>query len=63
MKMIEDGQIEIKKGSSMREGVFVSDSCDKVEITIWCRDAKVCKLCLYEGKKLLYKIPMFSMEE
>lgn len=63
MKMIENGQIEIKKGSSMREGVFVSDSREEAEITIWCKDAKTCRLCLYEGKKLLYRIPMFSMEE
>ena len=63
MKTIENGQIELKKGSCMREGVFISDSCEKVEITIWCRDAKTCRLCLYNDKKLLYRIPMFSMEE
>lgn len=63
MKTIENGQIQIRKGHNMREGVFVSDTHGSVDITIWCKDKKSCKLCLYEGKKLLYKIPMFSMKE
>lgn len=63
MKMIENGRIVVKKGSCIREGVFVSDSDKKAEITVWCRDAEKCRLCLYNEKKLLYKIPMFSMKE
>lgn len=63
MKTIENGQIAVKKGTTLREGVFVSDSREMAEITIWCRDAKICKLCLYADRKLMYKIPMFSMED
>lgn len=63
MKTIENGQLAIKKGNTLCEGVFLSDSREAVEITAWCKDAKVCKLCLYDGKKLMYKVPMFSMEE
>ena len=62
MKTFENGRFEINCGRNMREGVSASESGDKVDITIWCRDAHSCKLCLYREKKLLYKIPMFSME-
>lgn len=62
MKTLENGRFSIKCGMNMREGVFASETGDNVEITVWCRDAAVCKLCLYCGKKLLYKIPMHSME-
>ncbi len=63
MKTIEKGLFVINKGKSMREGVFASDFRDMVEITIWCKDTKACKLCLYRGKERIYKIPMFSMEQ
>lgn len=63
MKTIEKGLFEIKKGRNLREGVFVSDTHDNVEITIWCRDTKVCSLCLYRENKRIYKIPMFSMDK
>lgn len=63
MKTIEKGLFRIKKGKNLREGVFATDIHDKVEITIWCKDAKVCNLCLYRENKRIYKIPMFSMEQ
>lgn len=62
MKTIENGNITINRGKNMREGVFLSDAHEKVEISIWCKEAKTCRLCLYSGGKLQYKIPMFSME-
>lgn len=63
MKTIENGRFNVQKGKSMREGVFASESLDKVEINIWCRDAKSCKLCLYQDKKPVCKVPMYSMEK
>ncbi len=63
MNTIENGQFTIKKASNVREGVFLSESRKSAEITIWCRDAKTCRLCLYEENKLRHKIPMFSMKE
>ncbi|MCI9418556.1 MAG: glycogen debranching protein [Eubacterium sp.] len=63
MKTIENGRFLINQGRNLREGVFASESGDKAEITVWCRDASDCRLCLYRGKKLLYKVPMFSMIE
>lgn len=62
MKTLENGRFSIKSGTNMRQGVFAPETGDRVEITVWCRDAAGCKLCIYCGKKLLYKIPMHSME-
>lgn len=62
VKTIENGRFLIKKGKNMREGVFAAAASDHVEVSIWCRDAKACKLCLYAENRLLYKIPMYSME-
>lgn len=61
MKTIENGRFLINRVRNLREGVFASETGDKIEITVWCRDASDCRLCLYREKKLLYKIPMFSM--
>ena len=63
MKTIENGRFLINRVRNLREGVFASETGDKVEITVWCRDSYDCRLCLYREKKLLYKIPMFSMIE
>ncbi len=63
MKTIENGTIIIKKGRQMREGVWMSDAGNQVEITVWCKDKRNCKLCLYKGTKLWHKITMFSMKE
>lgn len=63
MKTIENKRFTINRGRTTREGVFASEQGDIVQATVWCRDAKSCKLCLYREKKLLYKIPMFSMEK
>lgn len=63
MKEIENGKIRIIKAVGEREGVVFSNSCERVVITIWCRDAKECKLRLYEGNRLLYQIPMFVVDE
>lgn len=62
MKTIENGRFLINQGKSIQEGVFASDKGSVVEITVWCKDVKKCRLCLYQDKKLLYKIPMFSMK-
>lgn len=62
MKTIENKRFGINPGRTTREGVFASEQGDKAQITVWCRDVKSCKLCLYREKKLLYKIPMFPME-
>ncbi len=63
MKTIENGTIIVKKGHRMREGVWVSDIGNQVEVTIWCKEKESCKLCLYKENRIWYKIPMFSMRE
>ncbi len=63
MKTVKNETIMVKKSSSMQEGVRYSEDKNRVEITLWCKDAKQCKLCLYRDKKRIDKIPMFPMEE
>lgn len=62
MNAIVNETIKVTQGRHMREGVSLSDEKNAVEICIWCKDAKKCKLLLYRDNKLMDRIPMFSMQ-
>ncbi len=63
MNQVKNPLIKMEEGKSCREGVIFQENNAFVDIVVWAKDRKKCKLCLYLNGKRTEKIPMYPRKE